>query len=384
MVKLTRSTVCSVALAFVLGSFLPASAQRRKDKDEDFTQTLEVVPDPPSFLTAETSRLVFHTVPMSSKGLLSQQVRDSLKALLKVAKRQQIVKLRAFVAGTGDMRRVQTIVSEELTEKRMTLPVLSVVQAGALPMAGAQVQIEATALERDVVNPHGIVFLSGQFADAEGPLRPRVLPLAERSLGQLRQVLQASGSTPEDLLRLSCFMSSIEDVQDVRAAALKMFPRAQSLFVQTQRAPYRTFVECEGIARLRQKPQQPVVFLNPDGMERSPMYAQAALISSPALVFAGSQLAFRYTEDDARLAFQRLDKTLEAAGTSLKRAVMMNTYPLSPVLTELVRKVRFEFLDEKRPPASTLAPFDGLPSMDGAFALEVVALPGSPGSSQNP
>ena len=380
--NLTRLIASTLALFLFIGTLLPASAQKRKNKDEDFTQTLEVAPDPPSFITAETSRLVFHTVPMSSKGLLSQQVRDSLKTLLKTAKRQQIVKLRAFVAGTGDMRRVQAIVSEELTEKRLSLPVLSVVQAGALPMAGAQVQLEATALDRNAVNPQGIVLLSGQFADAEGPLRPRVLPFAERSLGQLRQALEAAGSTPEDMLRLSCFMSSIEDVQDVRAAALKIFPRAQSLFVQTQRAPYRTFVECEGVARLRKKPAGPAVFLNPVGMSSSPMYAQAALIGSPSLVFSGSQLAFRYTEDDARLAFQRLDKTLEAAGTSLKRAVMINTYPLSPVLSDLVRKVRFEFLDERRPPASTLVPFDGLPSMDGAFALEVIALPVSPSSSQ--
>ena len=42
-----------------------------------------VEPPAPASLTAETSRLVFHVSPLSGKGLLSQQVRDALKALLK-------------------------------------------------------------------------------------------------------------------------------------------------------------------------------------------------------------------------------------------------------------------------------------------------------------
>ena len=36
---------------------------------------------PPATVTAETSRLVFQVSPLSTKGLLSQQVRDALKAL---------------------------------------------------------------------------------------------------------------------------------------------------------------------------------------------------------------------------------------------------------------------------------------------------------------
>ena len=49
---------------------LPAGAQRRKKKsDEDFTQTLEVYPDPPSALSVPVNRLSFYLVPMSTKGL---------------------------------------------------------------------------------------------------------------------------------------------------------------------------------------------------------------------------------------------------------------------------------------------------------------------------
>jgi enamine deaminase RidA (YjgF/YER057c/UK114 family) len=114
--------------------------------------------------------------------------------------------------------------------------------------------------------------------------------------------------------------------------------------------------------------------VNPAGLRQSPNYSQVALVGAPKLILAGTQLAFRYTEPDARLAFQRLDKSLAAAGTSLKNAVMVNSYPLSPQLSELIRKVRFDFLDATRPPASTMLPFEGLPGMEASFGLEVVAV----------
>src|ERR1044071_9021225 len=88
-----------------------------KKKKVEITHTLEVPKDPPATATAETSRLVFHVSPLSAKGLLSQQTRDALKALIKMTGGESIVKMRAFVAGSGDLRRVQAIVSEVFTEK---------------------------------------------------------------------------------------------------------------------------------------------------------------------------------------------------------------------------------------------------------------------------
>ena len=59
---------------------------------------MPVLKDPPGAVFAETDRLVFHVSPLSNKGLLSQQVRDALKALLRDTHGATIVKLRAFVA----------------------------------------------------------------------------------------------------------------------------------------------------------------------------------------------------------------------------------------------------------------------------------------------
>ena len=93
----------------------------KKKKPEETTQTLELPKDPPPSVLAETARLVFHVSPLSAKGLLSQQVRDALKALLKSSGGATIVNLRVFVAGSGDLRRPPQIVSEIFTEKKLPL-----------------------------------------------------------------------------------------------------------------------------------------------------------------------------------------------------------------------------------------------------------------------
>lgn len=105
----------------LLLTLLPAAVQGQKKKKKkpevEITQTLEVIPDPPASVTVETAKLEFLASPLSGKGLLSQQIRDALKALRSQAGSRQIVKIRAFVAGTGDQRRVQSIVAETFAER---------------------------------------------------------------------------------------------------------------------------------------------------------------------------------------------------------------------------------------------------------------------------
>jgi len=367
MYPIRRLLLVSLAISVAGSSLLPG--QRRKKKDvEPETQTLELPPDPPSTLTVDSRKLAALFAPLSPKGLLSQQVRDGLRALIRSAQGAQIVKIRAMVAGTGDLRRVQSIVSEVFSDRRQSLPVLSVVQVGALPLEGAQVQLEALTQEKKIVNPHGIVFVSGQDVSAEKPAA-KVLPLVQKSLEQLR-----TGLAGAETLRVTCFLSSLDDIQDVRAAVAAAFPGGSATFAQPQRSILTAMVECEALGRLATDPAGPVEFVNPEGLRRSESYSQVARVNAPRLVLAGTQMAFRYQEADARLAFQRLEKSLGAAGAGLKNAVMVNSYPLSPQLADLIRKVRFDFLDKSRPPASTMLPFEGLPGMDASFGLEVVAV----------
>src|SRR5438477_2698157 len=118
--------VSLIAAGYVLAQSPPSPGPPRikppKKEKEPETQTLPLPPEPPAAVIAETGKLSFHVSPLSGKGLLTQQVRDALKALDRASNGATLVKLRAFVAGTGDMRRVATIVSEDFAERKLAPP----------------------------------------------------------------------------------------------------------------------------------------------------------------------------------------------------------------------------------------------------------------------
>ena len=348
-------------------------AKKKKKSDEDVTQVLQLPKDPPNAVVADTARLVYHVSPLSAKGLLSQQVRDGLKALQRSVNGATIVKLRAFVAGSGDMRRVQAIVSETFTSRNAPLPALSVVQVGGLPLEGAQVVMEATSVTKKEVNPQGLVFIAGQQASAPNPLEP-VFPLAEKALAALRTAVKAGGSQSEDVLRGTCFLSSLEGFAKVRGMVEQEYHGAAWNFVQIQRAAANSVVECEAVARSRVKIAKPVEFVNPDGLTKSPNYSQIALVGAPRIAITGTQVAFGSQDSDVRLAFGRLQKGLAEVGASVKDVAWSSIYPLSNAMADEVRKIRFEYYDAARPPACTLLPIEGLPSLDASFAVDAIAV----------
>jgi len=98
-----------------------------------------------------------------------------------------------------------------------------------------------------------------------------------------------------------------------------------------------------------------------------------ALVSAPKLVLTGTQLAFQEQEPDVKLALDRLGRTLESQGATYKDTVMSHVYVLSRPATDAFRKLRFQFLDQNKPPAGTLLPFEGLPSADASLGIDVVA-----------
>jgi enamine deaminase RidA (YjgF/YER057c/UK114 family) len=336
---------------------LPLNAGKKKET----TQVLELPKDPPPAVTAETRALVFQVVPLSNKGLLTQQTKDALKLLLKMNSGNTIVKIRAFVAGAGDMRRVPALVSEALTEKKMPLPAVSVVQVGALPMEGAQIALEAISLARRDVNPNGIVFIAGQSATSENPLDP-TLPLAEKALANLDKALYGLSSS---VLQLTCFTTSLDEAPKVQSLLSARYPSAAIDLVVMQRAAPRSTVDCEATARLAAAHSLPLELLNNN---------QAAAVTAAKLAFTGTQMAFGFDDKDARLAFQRLDKALEPLSASTKSAAMVNFYPLSRTIANQVRRVGAEFFDPKHSPAATLDLFEGLPAMEASFALDVAAV----------
>src|SRR3989442_13917828 len=96
----------SVALLCVL-ALLATGAQRKKKEDE--TQTLQMPRELPAAVAGDPRHFTFHVTPLSAKGLLSQQIRDALRALTRVSGGATVLKIRAFVAGSGDLPRVRDL-----------------------------------------------------------------------------------------------------------------------------------------------------------------------------------------------------------------------------------------------------------------------------------
>lgn len=343
---------------------LPENKQKKK-KDGDVTQTLPPARELPSAITADTDRLAFQVSPLTPKGLLSAQTREALRTLLRT-NRGPIVQLRAFVAGSGDLRRVGELVGEAFTEKHAALPALTVVQVGALPLEGAQVVIETVELDKRAVNPNGIAFLSGQAA-----------PGVAQSLENLKSALRGGGMEASDALRVTCFVSSLEEQRDTHRLMAASFSGAALNYVQMQREPVTPAAECEAVARARAANAAPMSFLNPPNLDKSPNYSQIALVTGPKLVITGTQLAFGSQESDVKLAFERLKRALSGSNARLDQVVMSHLYLTYSAMTARVRSVRAGYYTGANPPASTMLPFEGLPSLDATFGVDVVAVPDS-------
>jgi enamine deaminase RidA (YjgF/YER057c/UK114 family) len=365
----------AVALVGALAEPVTALQKKRKKKEvEEITQTLDVPKDPPAAIAMDPKHMGFLIAPMSSKGLLSAQTRDGLKALRSLAKGAPIVKIRAFVAGTGDLRRVQAIVSDQFTEWRQPIPALTTIQVGVLPQENSQVLLEGVVAEKKAVNPNGVALFSGQQVTSKEVLE-KVEPIFRQSIDNLNKAVQGANVAATDVVRVTCFTSALGDYLQQRQIAVTQFPKAALTIVQTLRGLSTALVECEAVGRLSSPPASPLVTLNPPGLTASPNYSQAILLNAPKVILSGGQLAFQAQDSDIRLAFERLKKALEQAGGSLRNVAMTNYYPLTNSTIDKIRNIRFDFLDKGRPPASTMLLFEGLPSMDASFAMEVIALP---------
>ena len=343
------ASVVAMLAACAAGQLAPKQTRKPKNEEkEPPTQTLPLLKDPPAAVAAETSKLAFHVSPLSAKGLLSPQTREAIGALMKMNRGAQIVKLRAFVAGTGDLRRVQSIVSEIFTEKKQPLPALSAIQVGALPLEGAQVVVESVSVEKKAAHSLGLVFFSGQKGESGAEAVRR---LAEK----------AAGAKATAMLRVTCFLGSIEQAEMVRGEAARTFPMAALDLVQPVRAEEGKSAVCEGVGSRGQAGAEVEVS------------SDVAAVSTPKLVLSGAQMVFGSEDDDLRLAFRRLEKTLEPLSVSYGDVVFSSMYTLTGPIEEKAGRIASEFFSRERRPAGTMAIFEGLPSLDAMAAVEVVA-----------
>jgi len=336
-----------LALAMVAGAQQMPKVRKQKQEKEPPTQTLPLEKEPPAAVVAETARLTFHVSPLSDKGLLSQQTRDAVKALLDANRGAAIVKLRAFVAGTGDLRRVQSIVSEMFGDKKIPLPALTTIQVGGLPMEGAQVVIESVSSDKKPVNPYGLAFFPAQrAADAAG---------AVSKLGSAAETAHVASS---DIVQVTCFVSSLEDVAPAKASVSRAFPSAAADFIENQRLSTERSAQCEAVGR-RGSAGKMIEIL-----------PGAVLVNTTKLVMSGTQMAFREDDAELRLAFERLEKSLKGLGTSSGDVVYARFYPLTRTVEEKLNSLRMQVFPQA---TSSMLRAEGLPSVDASMGVDVIA-----------
>jgi enamine deaminase RidA (YjgF/YER057c/UK114 family) len=320
----------------------------------------------PRAIEAETRRLVFEVSNVPQAGAVAEQVRQALRGFSGA-----VVKLRAFVVGAENVEPVRQAIEAEFKRRRQSMPLLSIIVIGALPHANARLVLEAVSTAGRTVNPGGIAFVSGQAASVNEGVA-QVAPLIEKSLAALRTAHESVRANPEDVLRATCFVTSLTDFSEVRRMVSLEYPRAALNFVQLQRTPARGLVECETVLRLRDAEKQSLRFFNPGGLTASPNYSHIALIGAEWIVFSDLSMAPGTAEADAKLAFSQLEQTLLERGASIREVAMSHLYPISQTGSDLIRNNRFHFYDKSRPPASTLLLFEALPG-GAAFGVEVVA-----------
>jgi enamine deaminase RidA (YjgF/YER057c/UK114 family) len=163
-------------------------------------------------------------------------------------------------------------------------------------------------------------------------------------------------------LQATCFLNSLDNLGDVKAKVFAAFPGAAVDFVQGQRLGFEKVDVCEAVARLASAPAQPLSIQ--DGV---------ASVNTPKIILTGAQMAFRDTDADLRLAFERLQKALESLGVTYKDVYWSSAYPLTRPIEEKVRAMQKQFFNSAMPPAGTTLLFEGLPSLDATMAIDVMA-----------
>ena len=336
-------------LVLLLTLAAPGSYPQKKKNEEPKPQVLPLPPELPMALAAETETLDFHISPLLRSGGLAAQIRQSLGDLIRDTHGETIVKLRAFVAGAGDARRVQAEAADLFTERKLPLPVLSVLQVGALGDEAAKVVIEAVVSTHKTVNPNGLAFVAGQAGVS-----------LQEAVTKLSASVKAAGIAPGSLLTTTCFTSVIENYGATRASLLSVFPNTSVNVVQALRDPPNDASMCEAIGQLSEKPAKGVVFMSE---------SRTILVDAPRLIFTGMQLTFGSFLDDAQQSFQRLQHAAKAFGPA-DVAVEVNAYSLNAYAGSALRKMT-SFPQN----TFTLQRVEGLPAIDASAGIEAILAP---------
>ena len=306
-------------------------------------------------VVAETERLVFRAADLRG-GTLQQQVDGALKELKSAGR---VVKVRAFITPGAD-----PAAADAAMRRAIPAAAVGVVQIAKLPDPAALVLLEAVVESKQVENPNGLVFISGQLT--QEPAGATVSSLVGRPAASLKSIATGLNLQGSDFLRVTCFASSVEDAVQVRALVGGTFPLASVSVMQIQRTPANSFVECDAVARAREKTEGRLV--NPTAA-----FAQAAVVTAPRVIFTSTFGSPSSDDAGARASFGKLKSAVEAGGSAMDRVLYAYAYPGDQAMLDRYRALRFEFFVRANAPASTNLVFEG--AAGTKLGMDVIAVP---------
>lgn len=126
-----------------------------------------------------------------------------------------------------------------------------------------------------------------------------------------------------------------------------------------------------------------LTFLNPEGLAQPPGYSHVVTARGGTTVYISGQVAFDGAghvvgEGDygrqAEQVFTNLQLALAAAGASFEHVIKLSYYVvnLSPEVTKMLRELRASYINQARPPASTLVAVAAL--VDPRLLVEIEAV----------
>lgn len=299
-----------------------------------------------SIVAGETAHLIFRSAPLRG-GSVGRQIEDAVKDLKKAG---APIKIRVFATPTVELKAVNEAIVKAFPPK--VRPAVSVIQIARLPDAAASVLVEAVLTATNIENPNGVAFISGQLTQAP---TGAIAPLVERSLANLNMIASGIDVRAEDVLRVNCYTSSLDDYAQVRAAVLASFAKADVSVMQIQRTPANQFVECDAVARLNAKPAQAVRLINPT----QAAFAQAAVVNAPRILFTSAFASTSSEDAGVRAALSSLQNTVQSVKVTMDHVIYVSAYPGNQALLDKFRALRFEVLVRSNAPASTNLVFEG-------------------------
>ncbi len=345
----------------------------QKPLAEEKPQTLELAPEAPDAIKAETSRLAYLLLPLERSGLLSHQVEESMKKLRAQLRKRKLLRITAWVGGAGDTRRVSSGIRELLAKWRIPIPAITVVRVGSLPDRAARVAFDVEIEESKPVNPHGLMFLAGTRAaapefhfDVSGEVR--------KSLDILAQRLAAEGSRPDDALMTRCFVSLTENMPALEQTVREHFPKSQIRVLQGLRSSPDSYAACNLTVRLSATPPEPLEARVTTLEEHAAPVTTLTKTNARGLVLTSAQLGFRATDADLDLAFERLQSTLKTAGSSLADTLQLNILAENLEVGQHAESRGRRYFNPKHDPAILRAAVEGLPALDATFSLDAIAI----------